>query len=119
MFHSNFCILFFSFLFQSVGGAHTSDPSDLIRKATNKQKYEWITRPGGKPDLSVYYERINNMTMELHPKPVSIERYLDGFETPAIRFNALVALTDMATGGYTKIDRDGANGPIHSFQLQK
>ena len=83
-----------------------------------EHKYEWIDRLGGKPDLSVYYDRIYRMIMESYPDPVCIERYLDVFETPAIRFNAFIALTDMANGGYTKIDRYGANGPIRSFQRQ-
>lgn len=82
----------------------------------------WIDSLGQKPDLDEYYERISNMYLDKAinvgegEDEVAIEDYLRAYDTPTIRFNALVALTDMATYRKIKIIRDGANGPIRSFR---
>ncbi|XP_055309450.1 uncharacterized protein LOC129573182 [Sitodiplosis mosellana] len=103
---------------KTVPEVHTLDPAELIRQALEEHKYEWIDRLGGRPNLSDYYNRIDEMVMEHDRDPVDIQRYLDVYETPATRFNALIALTDKATDGSISIDRYTANGPIRSFRRE-
>lgn len=96
---------------------HTPDPAEVIDGLLKEYNYVWLHCLGDRPDLSVYYARIDELILENGDEPIALVRYIHGIPTAAERYKALVALTDKASDGEIFIIRE-PNGPITGFRRE-
>lgn len=73
----------------------------------------------GRPDFTNFYEHINDMLLKSELDSVDVSHYIADYDNADERFNAMVALTNMASDGIITIItyRQDNQEHIRSFQL--